>query len=151
MSSYKTSRNNTQLSLDSEFIGFINSLNESIKEFYNVAKYNTKETNAFLELLDQQFESLASLLNSISNPSSNENITKIVEIIIQCKNIDSQLRNNSNLNLNNLTLFFDDAKILFKRMRIKRNESLKAIRHSLTSKKLKVIIIMIIMLRIQSL
>ena len=135
MSSFKNSKKNIQTLIDSEFIGFINSLNESIKEFYNVAKYNTKETNAFLDLLDQQFESLASLLNSISNPNNNENITKIVEIIIQCKNIDSQLRNNSNLNFNNLSLFFDDAKILFKRMRNKRNESLKVIRHSLTSKK----------------
>ena len=116
MSSFKNSKKNIQTLIDSEFIGFINSLNESIKEFYNVAKYNTKETNAFLDLLDQQFESLASLLNSISNPNNNENITKIVEIIIQCKNIDSQLRNNSNLNFNNLSLFFDDAKILFKRI-----------------------------------
>mgnify|MGYP002857746249 CR=1 FL=1 len=137
MSSYKTSRNNTQLSLDSEFIGFINSLNESIKEFYNVAKYNTKETNAFLDLLEPQWDSIASLLNSISTSDKDENIGKIFEIIIQCKSIVNQLRNNSNLNLNNLTLFFDDAKILFKRMRIKRNESLKAIRHSITSKKNK--------------
>ena len=137
MSSYKTSRNNTQLSLDSEFIGFINSLNESIKEFYNVAKYNTKETNAFLDLLEPQWDSIASLLNSISTSDKDENIGKIFEIIIQCKSIVNQLRNNSNLNLNNLTLFFDDAKILFKRMRIKRNEILKAIRHSLTSKKNK--------------
>ena len=137
MSSYKTSKNNTQLSLDSEFIGFINSLNESIKEFYNVAKYNTKETNAFLDLLEPQWDSIASLLNSISTSNKDENITKIFEIIIQCKSIVNQLRNNSNLNLNNLTLFFDDAKILFKKMRIKRNESLKAIRHSLTAKKNK--------------
>ena len=137
MSSYKTSRNNTQLSLDSEFIGFINSLNESIKEFYNVAKYNTKETNAFLDLLEPQWDSIASLLNSISTSDKDENIGKIFEIIIQCKSIVNQLRNNSNLNLNNLTLFFDDAKILFKRMRIKRNESLKAVRHSLTAKKNK--------------
>ena len=137
MSSFKNSRKNSQTLIDSEFIGFINSLNESIKEFYNVAKYNTKETIAFLDLLDQQFDSLASLLNSISNPNNSENITKIVEIIIQCKNIDNQLRNNSNLNFNNLSLFFDDAKILFKRMRNKRNESLKVIRHSLTSKKSK--------------
>ena len=137
MSSYKTSKNNTQLSLDSEFIGFINSLNESIKEFYNVAKYNTKETNAFLDLLEPQWDSIASLLKSISTSNKDENISKIFEIIIQCKSIVNQLRNNSNLNLNNLTLFFDDAKILFKRMRIKRNESLKAIRHSLTAKKNK--------------
>jgi len=137
MSSYKTSKNNTQLSLDSEFIGFINSLNESIKEFYNVAKYNTKETNAFLDLLEPQWDSIASLLNSISTSNKDENIGKIFEIIIQCKSIVNQLRNNSNLNLNNLTLFFDDAKILFKRMRIKRNESLKAVRHSLTAKKNK--------------
>ena len=137
MSSYKTSKNNTQLSLDSEFIGFINSLNESIKEFYNVAKYNTKETNAFLDLLEPQWDSISSLLKSISTSNKDENIGKIFEIIIQCKSIVNQLRNNSNLNLNNLTLFFDDAKILFKRMRIKRNESLKAIRHSLTAKKNK--------------
>ena len=135
MSTPKNLKGNLPTSLDSEFIGFINALNESIKEFYSVAKYNTQETDTFLQLFEPQWNSMASLLNSISASNKSENIPKIFENILQCKNIINQLKNNSNLNFNNLNLFFDDAKILFKRMRIKRIENLKNIRHSLTSKK----------------
>ena len=135
MSTPRHISNNYSTTIDSDFIGLINALNESIKEFYSVAKYNTQETDSFLDLFDPLFNSIASLLNTINDSNKNENGEKILENIIQGKNIVNQLKKNSNLNFNNLSLFFDDAKILFKRMRNKRNENLRKIRHSYTAKK----------------
>ena len=136
MSLPKSSRDNMQVtSIDSEFIGFINSLNDSIKEFYLVAKYNSKETNTFLELFDPLLNSIVNLLNKFCVQNKQENISKILDNIVQCKNILNQVQNNSNLNYNNLNLFFDDAKILFQRMRKKRNDNLRKLSHSLTRDK----------------
>ena len=102
MSLPKSSRDNMQVtSIDSEFIGLINSLNDSIKEFYSVAKYNSKETNTFLELFDPLLNSIVNLTNKFSVRSEQENISKILDNIVQCKNILNQVQNNSNLNYNN--------------------------------------------------
>ena len=130
--SNKASSKMSQHNIDSEFINLINALNESISEFYGVAKYNNKEINTFLNQLDPKFNSIFTFLNEISNLNPEENIGKILDDITQCKNIISQLKNNTDLNLNNLKLFFDDAKILFKRMKEKRSENLKIIKHSAT-------------------
>lgn len=109
--------------LDSYFIGLINSLNESIKEFYKVSKYNTKQTNDYLNLFPPELNSISNLINLFPRQNSAENISKINENIIQCNHIVNQLRNNLNLNFNNLSFFFDDAKLLFKQMREKKRQS----------------------------
>ena len=134
MSTSKKSLSNTHTSIDSEFIGYINSLNDAIKEFYGVAKYNVKEASSFLSLFDPQLSSMESFLKWFAFKDKDENIAKIMENINQCKNIVNQLKNNSNLNLNNLNLFFGDAKILFNKMRTHRNRNLRTIKHSMTSK-----------------
>ena len=134
MSTSKTSLSNTHTSIDSEFIGYINSLNDAIKEFYGVAKYNVKEASSFLSLFDPQLSSMESFLKWFAFKDKDENIAKIMENINQCKNIVNQLKNNSNLNLNNLNLFFGDAKILFNKMRTHRSRNLRTIKHSMTSK-----------------
>ena len=134
MSTSKKSLSNTHTSIDSEFIGYINSLNDAIKEFYGVAKYNVKEASSFLSLFDPQLSSMESFLKWFSFKDKDENIAKIMENINQCKNIVNQLKNNSNLNLNNLNLFFGDAKILFNKMRTHRSRNLRTIKHSMTSK-----------------
>jgi len=132
MSTTRKSLSNIHTSIDNEFIGLLNSLNDAIKEFYSVARYNVKESSSFLGLFDTQWASMVSLLQNISFKDKNENIQNILGNIAQCKNIVNQLRNNSNLNLNNLNLFFGDAKILFKKMRTQRAQSLKTIKHSMT-------------------
>ena len=134
MSTSKKSLSNTHTSIDSEFIGYINSLNDAIKEFYGVAKYNVKEASSFLSLFDPQLSSMESFLKWFAFKDKDENIAKIMENINQCKNIVNQLKNNSNLNLNNLNLFFGDAKILFNKMRTHRSKNLRTIKHSMTSK-----------------
>ena len=104
---------NLSKSIDAEFIGLINSLNESIKEFYEVLKFNAKELDVALTTFELQWNLIISLLNNIENPNTKVNVNKIMEIIIRCKNIVVQLKENSELNTNNLNHFFDDAKIIF--------------------------------------
>ena len=104
---------NLSKSIDAEFIGLINSLNESIKEFYEVLKFNAKELDVALTTFEPQWNLIISLLNNIENPNTKVNVNKIMEIIIRCKNIVVQLKENSELNTNNLNHFFDDAKIIF--------------------------------------
>ena len=116
---------NLSKSIDAEFIGLINSLNEYIKEFYEVLKFNAKELDVALTTFEPQWNLIISLLNNIENPNTKVNVNKIMEIIIRCKNIVVQLKENSELNTNNLTHFFDDAKIIFKKMREKRKENIE--------------------------
>ena len=104
---------NLSKSIDAEFIGLINSLNEYIKEFYEVLKFNAKELDVALTTFELQWNLIISLLNNIENPNTKVNVNKIMEIIIRCKNIVVQLKENSELNTNNLNHFFDDAKIIF--------------------------------------
>ena len=120
---------------DSEFINLINALNESIKEYYSVCQNNIKETDTFLNLFDPQWNSINTLLYQISNQNINQNKEKIAQNITQCQNIVNQLKSNSLYNHKNLRLFFDDAKVLFQKMRAKRKEDLDQIRRSLTARK----------------
>ena len=123
---------NSSQTFDAEFINLINALNESIKEYYNVSQYNLKETFSFLNFLDPQWNSIISLLNQ----NLEQNKGNIIENINQCQNVMEQLKSNS-LSINkNLHLFFNDAKIIFQKMREKRKEDLEKLRRrSLTIKK----------------
>ena len=125
MSTATKTEKNTYVSTDSEFVRFFNNLNDSIKEFYNIAKFNAKELNSFLGLFESQWTSISSLLNNITSQNKEENIEKILDNITECKIIINQLKNNSNLNLNNLNSFFGNAKLLLHNMREQRKERLK--------------------------
>ena len=124
MSSIKrTSREIIKKDLDKEFIAFINFLNESIKEFYLSAENNCREINIALDLFQPIFNNIISLLNGNNNQHQKE---AIIENINKCESICNQIKLNSKLNHNNLHLFFEDAKILFGKMREKRKETLHA-------------------------
>ena len=115
---------------DDEFINLINGLNESIKEYYKVSKYNVKETNNFLLLFEKQFKKIETSLNEMWPDTSSGNLNGIFQTILQLQNIVDQLQKNSKSNDQNLNLFFEDAKILFKKMILKRNETLMNFRSS---------------------
>ena len=122
MSSIKrTSREIIKKDLDKEFIAFINFLNESIKEFYLSAENNCREINIALDLFQPIFNNIISLLNGNNNQHQKE---AIIENINKCESICNQIKLNSKLNHNNLHLFFEDAKMLFGKMREKRKETL---------------------------
>ena len=120
---------------DLEFIGTINGLNESIKEYYKVSKHNIKETNNFLNFFEKDWKAL----NDLINETPDKNLPNKSELIFQEMNklesIVNQLKKNSDSNDMNLNLFFDDAKILFKKLKSRRNENLKNFRRSISSKK----------------
>jgi len=133
MSSIKrTSREIIKKDLDKEFIAFINFLNESIKEFYLSTENNCREINIALDLFQPIFNNIISLLNGNNNQHQKE---AIIENINKCESICNQIKLNSKLNHNNLHLFFEDAKILFGKMREKRKKTLNVSRNFSTKDK----------------
>ena len=118
---------------DEEFISLLNCLSDSIKEYFKISKHNIKETNKFLDNFEKQWNSMQNSLNPIIQNSSFPNKNEVFQSIIQSQSIINQLQNNCQSNESNLNLFFEDAKILFKKMKSKRNENLLTLRRSLRS------------------
>ena len=109
---------------EEEFINLINSLNESIKEYYKVSKHNIKETNNFLSIFEKEWKEMDKPLKEEIQKNSSENINKITIKVSQSQNIITQIQKNSFANEQNLSLFFNDAKKIFKAMKETRNENL---------------------------
>ena len=132
---FQTSKNHNQEKVnkytnqiyDDEFVSLINGLNESIKEYYKVSRNNIAEANNFLSFYEQQGQAIQSLMDEIINSNSYERINEIFEQIPKINDIMSQIQNNTNSNEKNLNLFFEDAKMLFKKMKIKRKEKIMEI------------------------
>jgi len=120
---------------DLEFIGTINGLNESIKEYYKVSKHNIKETNNFLNFFGKDWKTLNDLINETPDKNMPNQSELIFQEMNKLESIVNQLKKNSDSNETNLNLFFDDAKILFKKLKLRRNENLKNFRRSISSKK----------------
>ena len=109
---------------DEEFVLLINGLNESIKEYYKVSKNNIIEANTFLSYYKKQGQEMQSLIDEIQNTHSYQRIDEILEQIPKIDEIMDKLNENTRSNDNNLNLFSEDAKILFKKMKIKRHKNL---------------------------
>ena len=119
-------KHNNQI-YDEEFVSLINGLNESIKEYYKVSRNNIAEANNFLSFYEQQGQAIQTLMDEIINSNSYERINEVFEQIPKINDIMSQLQNNTNSNEKNLNLFFEDAKMLFKKMKTKRKEKIMEI------------------------
>ena len=86
----------------SEFISYINTLSDSIKEYFKVTKNTIQNKNILIESIEKEFNSYQSLDNDFTN--------QIKDSLLKLKiNIDSDEKN--------LKFFFDDAKIIFKKMK----------------------------------
>ena len=118
---------------DDEFVSLINGLNESIKEYYKVSRHNIVENNNFISFYGQQGQSIEILLNEIINTNQFEKINEFIEKINKLNEITNQLQINSDSNKKNLDLFFEDAKILFKKMKIKRKQKLTEMNNSMNN------------------
>ena len=110
-----------------EFIELINGLNESIKEYCKVFKHNIKETNNFLKYIENQRKIIEDSFINFKNNNSLGNINELFLKLNGIKDIVNQLQKNSDSNDRNLSMFFEDAKILFKKMKLKRNENVNRI------------------------
>ena len=109
---------------DDNFVSLINGLNESIKEYCKVSRNNIIEANSILSLYEQQRQAMQLLLEDITNSHSYERVNEVFEQIPKINDIISFLQMNVNSNDKNLNLFFDDAKILFKKMKMIRKQKI---------------------------
>ena len=92
---------------DEEFVSLINSLNESIKEYYKVSKNNITEANTILISYDQQAQQIINLMNLMVKNSSYDRLNELFSQIPRVLEVIKQMKINTNSNNNNLTLFFD--------------------------------------------
>ena len=113
---------------DEEFISLINGLNDSIKDYFKVCKHNILETNSIINYYEEHNKSLEISINDILNSEQNHNISEFfIEKFKQINEYINQLKINNNSFKKNLDFFFEDAKIFFKKMKIKRNQKLTEI------------------------
>ena len=109
---------------DDDFVSLINSLNESIKEYYKVSKNNITDANSVISFYEDQGKSIQELLGQMMNQNASVEINDMAEQFSKINDIISQLQINVFSNEKNLNLFFKDAKILFKKMKMKRKQKL---------------------------
>ena len=103
MSSLANEGNQDKLAFNDEFVSYINSLSDSIKEYFKVTSNVNKNKNILINSLESE-------LNSLEIPN---NISKKLNDTI------SVLKMEINSADNNLSLFFEDMKIIFKKMKEK--------------------------------
>jgi hypothetical protein len=101
---YKKNSNQNKVCFNDEFISYINSLSDSIKEYFKVTSNINKNKNILINSLENELISSVEIPNNISK--------KIIDIT-------SVLKNEINSADKNLSLFFDDMKIIFKKMKDK--------------------------------
>ena len=110
-----------------EFVGLLNGLNESIKEYYKVSKINIAEANNCFSFYEKLGKSMELLIEEMNNTNSYEKINEVIGKISRINEIMSSLQMNTNSNNKNLSLFLEDAKIVFKKMKMKRKEKIQEI------------------------
>ena len=110
-------------SINSEINKILNSFSTSIKEYFEVSKYNLKESNNSLNILEKGIKNIEDSINDISNKKSFD-INVILQNLVKAKRIINQLIKNSDSNDNNLENFFKNSNFLFKKLEINRKENL---------------------------
>ena len=117
----KTTKNNLY---DEEFVSLINRLNDSIKNYYKVSRHNIAEVNTYISYYEQQYQSIDILINEIINTNQYQRLNDLYDMNNKNKELLIKLQENSNSSEKILTIFFEDAKILFKGMKMKRKQNL---------------------------
>ena len=112
-----------------EFVKLINTLLDSIKEYYKVSKNITKNERFLINSSENWIKNSQSIINKIINEEIDLNQIKLYNKIIE--NLLITL-NNLEININssekNLLYFFEDAKVLFRKMNQKRKEMILSYR-----------------------
>lgn len=109
--------------INNEFIKIINTFSASIKEYFEVSKYNLKESNISLNILEKGIKNIEDSINDISNKKSFD-IKTILQNLIKAKSTINQLIKNSDSSDNNLEIFLKNSTFLFKKLEFKRKENL---------------------------
>ena len=105
--------------LNDDFVKYINTLSDSIKEYYKVSKNTNQNKAILLTVIEKKLNESESISNILFNENNeddnnvqsyNEVSKKIIEFFIK-------LKENVNSDERNLLSFFEDAKIIFKKMK----------------------------------
>ena len=106
-----------------EFVNLINALLDSIKEYNKVSKNITKNERVLINSAENWIKNSQSVINKIINEEIDLNqinlYNKIIENLIITLN---KFEVNINSSEKNLLYFFEDAKVLFRKMNQKRQE-----------------------------
>ena len=113
----KPYNNINALIVNEDFISLINGLSDSIREFYKVLKYNIKENKSFIFSYENI---LIGLIRSNKSYISQYN-SYIDNSYKQLEQIKEAMDINNKSNDKNINLFYEDAKILFKKMKKLKN------------------------------
>ena len=129
-----SNKNSNDAISNEEFIGLINTLSDSIKEFYKVSKNVNKTKNMLINLAEGEINLIETILDKLSKKEINyEEINSFSNIIEKLRDIFNKLQLNIISEEKNLIFFFEDAKVLFKKMKEKRQEIIMKIKKRATS------------------
>ena len=111
--------------LERDTVSLINSLVDSIKEYYKISLSNNSDSNKLFLYYNEEMKNIQILLNDIINNNKYQKFNELFEQINFLNKISIQLKNKTTTNLNNLKLFYDDAKIIVKNIKTQRKKQLK--------------------------
>ena len=110
--------------LNGELVALINGLIESIREYYHVSLSNNSDAKNIFLFYEETDKNIQMLLNDIINNNQYQKLQELFDKINIINKIIFQLRDNSDSCLQNLKLFFDDAKLIFQYIRGERQKQL---------------------------
>ena len=105
--------------INDEFVNYINSLSDSIREYYKVSKNISKNKTILVNSIENDVNLSESILRNEDNATINK-AQSIANLTENMKNNLSKLKLNANSGDKNLIHFFEDAKAIFKKMKDKR-------------------------------
>ena len=110
--------------LNGELVALINGLIESIREYYHVSLSNNSDAKNIFLFYEETDKTIQMLFNDIINNNQYQKLQELFDKINIINKIIFQLRDNSDSCLQNLKLFFDDAKLIFQYIRGERQKQL---------------------------
>ena len=115
-----------EIIFNQDFVSYINTLSDSIKEFYKVSKNVNKNKNKLINLSEVQLNNIEKVLSKILKEEVHFNeINSLSNIMENLREIFNKLQLNVISEEKNIIFFFEDAKVLFKKMKEKRQELIK--------------------------
>ena len=105
--------------INDEFVNYINTLSDSIREYYKVSKNISKNKTILVNSIENDVNLSESILFNEDNTTINK-AQSIANLTENMKKNLSKLKLNSNSEDKNLIHFFEDAKVIFKKMKDKR-------------------------------
>ena len=114
--------------LNDDFIKYINALSESIKEYYKVTKNTNQNKIVLLNIIEKKLnesESISNIIFNVNNEDYN-NVQSYYELTKKTIEFFKKLKENVHSDEKNLSSFFEDAKLIFKKMKDYRQEFIQS-------------------------